>query len=100
MGLTLLTALTIQNNKTHVSAYQDKESKKYGFVIMHDEEKNYRPLISASAVYDSSKKALSEGRKLKKEVMNSDLGSEVESINNTLGKDAETIGDIVQAAKK
>ncbi|MDD5650519.1 MAG: hypothetical protein PHF86_08905 [Candidatus Nanoarchaeia archaeon] len=101
MGLSLLSALEIQGNETLVDVYQDKQSGKYGWAITHNKEKYCRPIVSCDPVYNSKNKALTEGKKLMKQIKESDLNSQKKSLMNIIGgtETAETIDSIVQTSK-
>ena len=84
MGITLLSALTIQENDVNVETYQDKTSQKYGFTIYHRRFGRDRVLISASPIYDNPKDAKNEGDKLIKHVRETDLSKQVSDISKVL----------------
>ena len=102
MGISLYSALQIQENKTLVSTYQDKESPKWGYVIAHDKEKRYRPIISCNPFYESEDKALTAGNELVREVKGLDLSPQRKSLVDRIGgtETAKAIDSIVQSSKR
>ncbi len=101
MGLSLLSALQIQGNETLVSAYKNGESGKHGFIVSHNEDRNYRPIVSSNADYDSSDEALTEGTKLRDQVEAIDLSQKRKSLVDAMGGEetAKTVDAVVQASK-
>ena len=97
IGISLLTALTIQENRTEVALYH--EGEKFGFYIYSVIRDNHRPQITSGPVYDSSKIAREEGQKLLKGIKSLDLDKEKERLAQILGDDAKTIEKIVSASK-
>ena len=100
MGLSLLSAMQIQGNETLVDAYRDKESGKYGYAIIHNEDRCCRPIVSCNPIYDSIENALIAGTDLRKQVKELDLSLQRKSLVDTMGgkEIANTIDSIVQAS--
>ncbi|MBT3408255.1 hypothetical protein HOC99_05300 [Candidatus Woesearchaeota archaeon] len=71
--VSLLSILEIQGNETSVDLFKDKESKKYGYAIIHNKDKYGRPIISCEPIYDSRKKALAMGTELMENIKTFDL---------------------------
>jgi hypothetical protein len=100
MGLSLLSALEIQGNETLVDTYRNKESGKFGYIIMHGEEKYCRPIVSCNPVYDSAEIALREGTALMSAVKKLDLSPQRKTLSDILGGEtAKTVDSIVQATR-
>jgi len=97
MGLSLLSAMQIQGNETLVDAYRDKESGKYGYAIIHNEDRCCRPIVSCNPIYDSIENALKAGTNLMKQVKGLDLSPQRKSLVNTMGGEetAKTIDSII-----
>ena len=55
--VSLLTVLTIQENDTIVSTYQERGSDKFGFAITLGEDRRYRPLLTSQPIYGSTEEA-------------------------------------------
>ncbi|MCD4771090.1 hypothetical protein K8R30_01590 [archaeon] len=102
MGLSLLSALQIQGNETLVDTYQDKESGKYGYAIIHNEDKYCRPIVSCNPAYDSREDALKAGTELMGQVKKLDLSPQGKSLVDIIGGEetAKTVESIVQASIK
>ncbi len=84
MGLSLLSALQIQANDTLVDTYQNPESGKCGYVIIHYEERYFRPIVSSNPVYNSREDALTVGTELMKQIKELDLSSQRKSLVDVL----------------
>ncbi len=102
MGLSLLSTLQIQGNETLIDTYQDKASGKYGYAIIHNEDKYCRPIVSCNPAYDSRDDALTAGTELMERVKELDLNPQRKSLVDTIGGEetAKTVESIVQASKK
>ena len=101
MGLSLLSALQIQGNKTLVDTYQDKESEKYGYAITHNEDKYCRPIVSCNPTYNSREDALTTGTEFMEQVKKLDLSTKRKSLVDVVGGEetAKAIDSIVKASK-
>ena len=98
--VSLLSTLEIQGNETLVDFYQHKESKKYGFIIMHNKEKYCRPIISSDAIYNSKKVAKEEGSEVMQQIKDFDLDAHRKSLVNTIGTEtAKVVASVVKASK-
>ncbi|MFH1311377.1 MAG: hypothetical protein ABIH65_03150 [Nanoarchaeota archaeon] len=97
MGISLLTALTIQENRTEIAVYN--EGGKFGFYIYSVIRSNHRPQITSKPVYDSSEIAKKEGEKLLDEIKSLDLDKNRTELSNLLGDAAGAVEKIVSASK-
>ena len=102
MGLSLLSALEIQENETLVDIYRDKESGKYGYAITHNEDKYCRPIVSCNPAYVSREEALKAGNELMQQVKDLDLSPQRKTLVDTMGGEetAKTVESIVKASKR
>jgi hypothetical protein len=97
--VSILTALIIQENKTNVNSYQDKNSQKWGYKVSCIERGNYRPLVTCSPVYDSEKIAKKEGNGFVKLIRKLDLSPKRKELGNLLGDSKEIVQSVVNAVK-
>ncbi|MAG78859.1 hypothetical protein CMI40_00590 [Candidatus Pacearchaeota archaeon] len=96
--VSLLTALTIQENKAEVAVYQG-ENKKYGFEIYSIIRDKYRPHITSEPVFDSEQNAEDEGKKLCKTIESLNLDKKRKELSNFLGDDAKIVQEIIDESK-
>ncbi|MHA2279787.1 MAG: hypothetical protein ACXAC5_02690 [Promethearchaeota archaeon] len=71
MGISLSTALQIQNNPVVVGVR--RHENKFSCVIMHGEEKRFRILLSSSPNYETEKDAEQAGQTIIDEIKGMDL---------------------------
>lgn len=100
MGLSLLSALAIQDNNTGVLAYQDVVSKKWGYEIMLVKGTEVdRQIVTCGAIYNSKRKAERKGKKLVRTVNELDLSSDKGKITSPLGDASSLVQQIIDATK-
>lgn len=101
MGLSILSILQIQENETYIETYGSTDSGKWGYAITHNEEKRFRPIVTCDPTYSSQKEALTEGEKLREEVLAFDMDKHRQEIVGTIGqKDSKLVQDIIEESKE
>ena len=97
--VSLLTALIIQENDVVVQPYQDNTNQKWGYVVGHTEDRNFRPLATYSPVYESQALAANMGNEFVAQVRALDLDAERRKILDILGHAAPVVQAISDAAR-
>ena len=100
MGISLLTALTIQENGADVAVFEDKSSGKYAFQIYSIIREKYRPHATSEPAYESSEEAKQAGTDILDQVNSLDLSEQKNHLSNTLGENGEVVSKIIEASKK
>ena len=99
MGISLLTALTIQANKTKIATGKGANGK-YGFEIYCIIREHYRPQITCQPIYNTDEIAKIEGEKLLKSIMEFDADKHRKGLSDLLGDAAEPVEKIISASKR
>ena len=99
--VSLITALTIQENEVSINPYQNRASEKWGYELAYTVRGNYRPLITCSPIYDTQQTAEQMGSDLVKEIKAIDLSSKRKGLAEIVGEEnSKVIQAITSAAKK
>ena len=98
MGISLLTALIIQNNE--VGIYPFQSGNKWGYEVACFERENYRQLVTCEPFYETEQKATEEGEKFVAKIKTMDLSEKSKGLKQVMGEEeSKIVGDIVAAAK-
>lgn len=99
MGISLLTALQIQGNPVLAGARQHKNGK-FSCIVMHDEEKRFRILLSSTPVYETAEEAEKVGQTTIDEIKGMDLSPQKKELKDLIPeKEQEVISDIIDASR-
>lgn len=102
IGISLYSALMIQNNKVEVDTYHNLKKDSYGFIIyMVKEEEIHTEIISTKPhfPYSTAKEAKTEGDNIVKKIKVLDLKPKVSGLQKIIGEDTKKIvSDIVSSA--
>lgn len=98
MGISLLTALQIQENSVLVGVDQH-ENGKFSCIIMHGEEKRFRILLSSSPVYETAKDAEQAGQTTIDQIKGMDLSAQIKELKAPISEEEqEIISKIINAS--
>lgn len=99
MGLSLLSALQIQNNKVRCEpAGPSKNNNKWAGWIMLDVEK-WRPIVNTEYIYNCKEEAIKAMEDMVKTIREADLTPQKEKLSNIMGEDGPVVGKIIDMAK-
>ncbi len=84
LGLSLYSAIIIQENNTLVKTYRVKGSDKYSYSIIYDKNKFEIPIISDNSLYNSEEEAYKEGISLMKAIKETDFSLEKKKLESLL----------------
>ena len=99
MGVSLLTALIIQENGAEVAVGKGKNVK-YSFEIYSIIREHYRPHLTCEPIYDSEGQAKEEGNKVLKAIKEFDTDNHRKELSALLGDDAKTVQKVIDASKE
>ncbi len=99
MGVSLITALTIQANGAQVAVGQGPNGK-YGFEIYSIIREHYRPHLTSEPSYDSKEIAKEDGENLLREIMALDLNEHRKRASDLIGDEAGLVEKIISASKE
>jgi hypothetical protein len=97
--ISLITALTIQENGAEVTTH-GPTNKKYGFEIYSIIRESYRPHLTSTAIYDSKKTAEKEGKEILKIILDTDLDKKRKELSDNLGDTETTVQKIIDKSKE
>ena len=98
MGISFSTALQIQGNAV-LAGTRKHENGKFLCLIMHNEEKRFRILLSSSPIYETAKDAEQAGQTLIDEIKGMDLSAQKEELKALISEEEqEVISKIVNAS--
>lgn len=100
MGISLLTALSIQDNPVLAGSRQH-ENGKFSCVIMHGEEKRFRILLSSEAIYETTEEAVQAGQSVIDEIKATDLSAEKKELLDPIPEETrEMIADVIKMSQE
>ena len=98
--VSLLTAWIIQENPVSVEVYHSAQSQGWGYMICHQEEKNFRPLVTYSPVYDSETLARENGDEMLRTIRALDLDQKRKDLLDIIGPGtAQVVQKVVDASR-
>ena len=99
MGISLLTALTIQGNESDVAAGTG-ENGKYGFEIYSIIRERDRHHLTSQPIYDTEDIAMKEGKKLLDSIKSLDLKKDKRELSDAIGNDTLKIVNKISSVAK